>query len=576
MARSMPLALLCAGDNPPVAIADRAGARALPLLLPGHGAFDGGLLRAGYVVAKVGYLPVAIEDGRPLRGTALPEAWRIAPSVNPEHVLVDRYFGRSKDLREPSTIDLVDRTGRVLRTCQTRAGNLVGELASGELVSASGLFDWRGKVAPIARTRARLGGPFGEILAVVAGRYLLTAPTCYAKALTLIDTRGGRRIAVRRRGDDGLYGADYDVDASAAAFAVGDDGVLVAHGPRGAAAAAARCIGLGFSCASVLWLHDGTLLALGDERAAVVDPVTAAIRPITLARHCHPRLDVTGRLSVDEVAASIAPARTSPISAAERRRLLAHERRRIGAAARSAGLTARALAPHLVPAVRLRTVPSPRPPAATQSHLGGRPAVPAGFRWPSKEGAPYTFLAQLRCDELRAAVAPARARQLAIPGRGLVLIFVALEADGMYPRFEADSVWATYVDAAAVRPATFPRRLDAALRLPSVALSLEPCWTVPDGEVPAGPRRRGGLGQAQAEALREALDVPGPRHQAFGHAWTEQGSATPPGHELFLQLDSDGLLDVMFGDGGRLHLFRPAAMALRPSLAALTVELDCG
>jgi hypothetical protein len=226
--------------------------------------------------------------------------------------------------------------------------------------------------------------------------------------------------------------------------------------------------------------------------------------------------------------------------------------------------------------VRLRTVPSPRPPAATQSHLGGRPAVPAGFRWPSKEGAPYTFLAQLRCDELRAAVAPARARQLAIPGRGLVLIFVALEADGMYPRFEADSVWATYVDAAAVRPATFPRRLDAALRLPSVALSLEPCWTVPDGEVPAGPRRRGGLGQAQAEALREALDVPGPRHQAFGHAWTEQGSATPPGHELFLQLDSDSLLEVMFGDGGRLHLFRPAAMALRPSLAALTVELDCG
>ena len=180
MARSMPLALLCAGDNAPVAIAARAGARALPLLLPGHGAFDGGLLRAGYVVAKVGYLPVAIEDGRPLRGTALPEAWRIAPSVNPEHVLVDRYFGRSKDLREPSTIDLVDRTGRVLRTCQTRAGNLVGELASGELVSASGLFDWRGKVAPIARTRARLGGPFGEILAVVAGRYLLTAPTCYA------------------------------------------------------------------------------------------------------------------------------------------------------------------------------------------------------------------------------------------------------------------------------------------------------------------------------------------------------------------------------------------------------------
>jgi len=46
--------------------------------------------------------------------------------------------------------------------------------------------------------------------------------------------------------------------------------------------------------------------------------------------------------------------------------------------------------------------------------------------------------------------------------------------------------------------------------------------------------------------------------------------------ELLLQLDSDGLLDVMFGDGGRLHVFKPKGMPLRPSLAKLTVELDCG
>ena len=77
-------------------------------------------------------------------------------------------------------------------------------------------------------------------------------------------------------------------------------------------------------------------------------------------------------------------------------------------------------------------------------------------------------------------------------------------------------------------------------------------------------------------ALHEAIDPPAPLHQLFGHKSSEQGFTTPDDQELFLQLDSDGLLGVMFGDGGRLHIFKPTALALRSSFKAMTVELDCG
>ncbi len=570
------LVFLCSNDNPAVAIVSQKDGRQLPMFLPGDGAFDYGLLRQGYVVAKIGYLPVAIEDGRPLSGTALPMAWRCVPSVDPAHVLVDRYFGGSKKHREPNTIVLLDKSGNVLRSCQTHAGNLVGELASGQLVAIDGFFDWDGKVVPAKKMQAHLGPRFGDILAVVAGRWVLTAASWYANVLVLVDTQSKKRITVRRTHGKGLYNAAYNIDASAVAFAAHEDGVLVIHSQRKNAPAVAQFIALGFSCYTVVWLHNGSLLAIGDKKVVLLDPVTGAVMPTTLPKHCHPRIDVTNRLSIDEVAASILPARTTPMLPKEFAAHHAKELVRLRAAAKSAGATPKAVAAHMLPGVRLRTVPATKPPTLGQSCFGGRPGLPAGYKWPVKDGVPYAFFAQLRCDELYAALPPERSKALAIPKRGWIVIFVAMEADGMHPLFDSESVWADFIDAGELKRLAFPKKLHQDLRLPCVGVSIEPCVTLPDCGEAAAFLKLSKLDDDQLAKLHEALDPPGPRHQLLGHKSSMQGFATPQDQELLLQLDTDGLLEVMFGDGGRLHLFKPKALALLPSLSKLTVELDCG
>lgn len=566
------LVLLCANNNPAVAIVSQQDGRQLPMFLPGDGPFDHGLLRQGYVVTTLGYQPVAVPDGQPFYSTAVPKAWRVVPSVNPKHILIDCYRGRSKQNGEANTITLLDQYGNVLRTCESTAGNIVGELTSGELVAERGFFTWDGRRAPTKRNTARAG----EIIAVVAGRYLLTAANSYAKKLVLIDTQTDARVTVQRTTETGLYSPVYNIDASCAAFASGDDGVLIVDARSTSRPATVLCHGLGFTCYNVLWLHDGSLLAIGNVQAAVIDLSSGGQRPIQLPKHCHPVLDVTDRLSIDTIAASILPARNKPLAAKEFATLQTQQRERLHAAATQADILPTQLLRHVSPGIRLRTVPTTKTPALGQSCFGGRPAMPEGTRWPIKDGVPYTFFAQLRCDELRAAVPQQRAQELAIPTRGWIVIFIAIEPDGMHPRFDADSVWATYVGAKTVKRIPFPRQLDEQLRLPCVPVSIEPVWTLPDCGDATALLRNGKINQAQLNALHGAFALPAPQHQLFGYKFSEQGFAVHNDQELLLQLDSDGLLDVMFGDGGRLHVFKPKGMPLRPSLAKLTVELDCG
>ena len=55
--------------------------------------------------------------------------------------------------------------------------------------------------------------------------------------------------------------------------------------------------------------------------------------------------------------------------------------------------------------------------------------------------------------------------------------------------------------------------------------------------------------------FRELIARPGPDHRLLGHPSTIQGHGPVAGYELLLQLDSDPMTGMTFGDGGRIHIW---------------------
>lgn len=188
-----------------------------------------------------------------------------------------------------------------------------------------------------------------------------------------------------------------------------------------------------------------------------------------------------------------------------------------------------------------------RPPAPRMPRLGGAPDLPAGMEWPRAGGRPLTFVAQV--GSLAVFV------DLAVAGAGLVLAEAGVAVVRVVPVPTARPV--RRVEPPPLTPRLSGAEIDVvpAVSLPSefslVVAALDLGESAVDRYVALRDRVEG------VEGLRDR-----PRHQLGGHPDQLLGDPHPTGAvewSLFLQIASDDLLEVSWGDSGNLFVWVPTA-----------------
>ena len=528
-----------------------------PSLLDGDDGFDKALLRSGWVAAKAGYRGLAFRDGSALKPIALPAAWQMCPGAAPDEVLMTLFKGRSREDHEGTAVVAVGADGVVRRTVDVPLWGLVGEV-DGAIVAANGMWSWTGEEIEVPGD--------GEPMGVLNGELLVLSRD---STVEVVDARGNRRGSCAVPSGDQLQTQlDVQYDASASRLATTSSeahGILVAF-----ADADPRWIPVERPAYHPVWLGEHELLLFNWDAPAetvVLDVTTGSTSPLPMAtRAPQPIVDVTGRLDPAEIRAALRPTNWSPPSPEERDASLDQHLSTLNTQ------TPEELQPFLTaaaaPTVRLRSCLPPRRLALGGSRLGGRPDLPPGTSWPRIDGRPLAFLAQLRLDEI-SPVAP----DGVLPPHGLLIVFVDLEPDGMFPTSET-AVHVQIVDTSSLKRRAWPRgvaeelRFDPAVLIPEIALSL------PD--LPAGVPEDD---EAAWLALVETVKPPSPHHQMLGHPITIQGHDPPEdGSEddvLLLQIDSDAIAGMAFGDGGSFQFWVPPDDFRRGDLTRCRVDLDC-
>lgn len=250
-----------------------------------------------------------------------------------------------------------------------------------------------------------------------------------------------------------------------------------------------------------------------------------------------------------------------------------------------------------IPAVRVVATDSP-----SRSHFGGAPALPPGVAWPQREGTPLTFLARLSLAEIRDAHPIDW-----LPDSGALLFFY--DADNQPWGFDPKDRGGWCVLLVADRPAAVTRD-DAAIpagpALPLRPLAFRRIDVLPSSE--RDPVRVLDLSAAERERyddLALAVYQNGPTHQVGGYPATVQGdgmelesqlashgiycgnvidrseprtAALLPGAQnwrLLFQIDSDGDLDVMWGDAGTIYFWVEADAARAGRFENAWLVLQC-
>ena len=236
------------------------------------------------------------------------------------------------------------------------------------------------------------------------------------------------------------------------------------------------------------------------------------------------------------------------------------------------------------PAIRLTTRAVAQDAIAVgASELGGQPDLPPNTPWPVKQGAPLSFAAQIRLEE----VAPYDTAHT-LPPKGLLSFFYdaqqetyggsPADRDGFHVFYfaEASSVWRQ----------PFPEALPASARFTPCAVTFATTLTLPETPTVALPNLTWSPDQQKTyEAVLATL--PGaaeqhaaPQNQLLGYPDTLQddmrlecqlashgidvsqmasdphAKALIPGADdwtLLLQVDSDGQAEMRWGDGGILY-----------------------
>ena len=526
----------------------------LPLGINEGAAFDHGLGRAGWVAVQVGYQVIALRDGDLLRSTRLPECWSISPAADPSLVLARRYFGDSRRDGEAETIELVDSTGRVVRSVSADVWGVLGELRSGVVVARDSLVSWAGDRSPLPAA--------GYAQAVVAGRFVVMHDPDAAdpQVVRVIDTETARERTCPLPQQRSLISPSYDTTASSVAFGQFDsDEIFVVT-----ASGVPRWIPVGLEPHSVVWLDVDHVSLFGDRGNCVVDVRSGAVSELFgVPRNAYPRLDVSDRFEPEQLRAALQPRWKGPIPDHARDAHTARARQLIRQAAEDVAMPADALLAVAASAIRLRSCLPPKRVPVGASRLGGQPDLPRGRKWPMFNAVPMAFLAQLRCNELSAALP-----HVGLPTDGMLVVFVALEPDGGYPP-TADSVLVEVVPTRGLKRLSWPSDLPEELRFSTSLAVAEPTLVLPDWPTLHA------LAPDAAQQVLDAVRTPGSTHQLLGHANMIQENPPPDGCRLLLQIDSDPLIGTVFGDGGRLHIWSPATASPLGALDACTVELDC-
>lgn len=531
--------------KPSVMLAEIDSTKAIPVPSPfgEDGAFDCALARDGWVAVKIGYQVAAYRDGSLLDPVVLPSAWQMFPAAEPDAILLRLYPGRSQEPDEPSQVVVVDGSGAVRRSGVFPHDAGHGEVAGG-VVGLTSIWSWSDQ------SRTPLDGwPIGTL----DGRVILLSRPGEVEA---IDLQSGlsRRCRIPA-GEWRFHSGAYDMMASSFA-ASGRHGVLVAD-----VSAGPRWIPLHYtSWRQPVWLADGTLLL---PPATVVNVATGQTASLGLARRqWYPRLDVTGRFDAEQVRAVF----RLPATPAER----ALTRSGTGQALAATAATR----PYLSLAetgIRLRSCLPRETVPVGESRVGGQPDLPAGRRWPRRDGVPMAFLAQVRLDAIAMALADAP-----VPATGVLSVFAELEPDGMYP-VDDKAVQAEIYPAAGLTRVSWPADLPQELRFDIAELLPEPLLTLPQS-IPDVDEAT----QAEWHTLVEMSTPRGPDHRMLGHPafiqcdpWRPaDGHGTPMA--LLLQIDGDSIAGLSFGDGGRLHFWVLAGDLKAGDLRSCEISMESG
>lgn len=190
----------------------------------------------------------------------------------------------------------------------------------------------------------------------------------------------------------------------------------------------------------------------------------------------------------------------------------------------------------------LRTCPfSESNPKAGDSWLGGRPLLPAEFRWPTWKGRPLSFIAQIDVAGL-----PHFPERGVLPEKGRLSFFYDGDQDawGFDPADQGSA--AVFFDNSAppeLMSVTTPAGREDARTGPQRVTSFEPVLTAPSEDSPwieslglSGEQRGLYYDILSAAGAGDGAIVQAPFHQMFGHPEIVQGSM-----ELECELVSSGL-----------------------------------
>lgn len=239
----------------------------------------------------------------------------------------------------------------------------------------------------------------------------------------------------------------------------------------------------------------------------------------------------------------------------------------------------------------------------TASHMGGQPSASPAFVWPTRDGAPLGFLAQVDLRQLHACIPIAW-----LPRTGVLLFFydVANQPWGIEP--DERSGWeVVYVsDDVARQEVAFPRDLPTRDRLRHQFLDFDAIQSFPSSQRQSVERLH--LSDAEADVYfdqREQQFSKTPHHQVAGYpieiqnddmeleaellsngmpfsqapgkpdARAEAVRAAETAWRLLFQIDSDQHSGTMWGDAGMLYFWVREADATQGRFDRTWLVLQC-
>jgi uncharacterized protein YwqG len=537
--------LLCAMNSGRVAQAlDTATGQKYPVALPKPGgALDRTIARDGWTALKPGYSLHALPDHGVINPVTLTTAWMVSASADRRLVIAN---ARHENEQTVNRIQLISAQG-IERQVDGPFGNAVGDLLDGTIVTAGALVDWDG---------ARRDLPSkGVAEGIISGRTILMMDRGRVK---LVDATTSAEIAGLKFGGS-LYSLVANPSGSALAQSSGPVTLVATE--------SSLTLLKDLNDGSPVWVSDTELL-VGENPVVVVNIATGERTVIDGARRAASRANLTGRFTVEELAALAQPADKTSGPADTPKTQLAKSKKAVTAACKSLGLkdvpTSTGLALVSAPntsqqssAVSKGTEP--------QSHLGGQPDLPTDTEWPRQHGLPMAFLGQFRIDQIQTALPDDE-----LPSTGLLSMFALIVADGGYPEDE-HSVAVFFNATDNLKRLEHPSDLDEDLRYGEASASMQPFVSIP----PLYPLSELFDEDAASELLDE-LEPDGSDHRLFGHPSSIQGYGAADGWRLLFQLDADPIMETSFGDGGRLHLWIPEDVPFITAIASCTISMDCG